>query len=219
MERGEVLGWLAGRILRIECPHPVRVAVDGIDAAGKTTLADELAGEIRALGRPVIRASLDGFHRPRAERYQQGEDSPRGYYEDSFDYPALHQALLVPLGPGGDGRYRPAAFDFRSDRRVDEPLRQASQDAVLIVDGVFLLRPELAAAWDFRIFLEVQFEVAMARAAVRDRALFGSPEAVQARYLQRYLPAQRFYLETARPQERADVVVDHNAPDNPGLVG
>src|SRR5438270_14025869 len=95
-----MLDQLAQQIVSLHPPHPLRVAIDGIDAAGKTTLADELVSPIEAQGRPVIRASLDGFHRPRAERYQQGADSPQGYYEDSFDYAALRDALLLPLGPG-----------------------------------------------------------------------------------------------------------------------
>ncbi|WP_338052753.1 MULTISPECIES: hypothetical protein [Protofrankia] len=32
----------------------LRVAVDGPDAAGKTTLADELARSVTRLGRPVV---------------------------------------------------------------------------------------------------------------------------------------------------------------------
>jgi hypothetical protein len=34
--------------------HPVRVAVDGVDAAGKTSLADELVGPLAARGRTVL---------------------------------------------------------------------------------------------------------------------------------------------------------------------
>jgi uridine kinase len=41
-------------------PHPTRVAIDGVDAAGKTTLDDELAEVLRERGRGVIRASIDG---------------------------------------------------------------------------------------------------------------------------------------------------------------
>jgi uridine kinase len=39
--------------------HPdrrIRVAIDGVDGAGKTTLADALAPLVIANGRPVIRA-------------------------------------------------------------------------------------------------------------------------------------------------------------------
>jgi uridine kinase len=76
--RDDVLNRLASIIISKKCAHPVRVAIDGVDAVGKTTLADELATLIQAAGHPVIRASLDGFHNPRAVRHQRGSDSPEG---------------------------------------------------------------------------------------------------------------------------------------------
>ena len=85
VSRGEMLDTLARHVAAQHRPHPLRVAIDGVDAAGKTTLADELAEPVRALGRPVIRASVDDFHNPRAVRYRMGDDSPEGYFQDSFD--------------------------------------------------------------------------------------------------------------------------------------
>jgi uridine kinase len=41
--RGALLDRLAGAIESVSTSHPLRVAVDGPPAAGKTTLADELA--------------------------------------------------------------------------------------------------------------------------------------------------------------------------------
>jgi uridine kinase len=102
MLRSALLDQLTDLILVGDCPHPRRVAIDGIDAAGKTHLADELVPRLAARGCQAIRASLDGFHRPRAERYRRGPYSPEGYYLDSFDFPLVCQQLLVPLGPVGD---------------------------------------------------------------------------------------------------------------------
>lgn len=104
--RRVTLEQLAQLIAFVERPHPVRVAIDGIDAAGKTILSDELVAPIEDLTRSVIRASCDGFHSVRADRYRRVRDSPEGYYHDSFDYEAIRSALLVPLGPSGSGSYR-----------------------------------------------------------------------------------------------------------------
>jgi uridine kinase len=82
----------------VAASHPLRVAVDGSPAVGKTTLADELAVVLRTRGREVIRASTESFHLPRAQRYRRGEFSPEANYNDSFDYDALRRVLLDPLG-------------------------------------------------------------------------------------------------------------------------
>jgi uridine kinase len=142
--RGAVLQRLAIICASIDPGHPLRVAIDGIDAAGKTHLADELVAPITSRGRNVIRASIGRFHNPRRVRYKQGRDSPEGYYLDSFNLKALVDSLLRPLGPGGGRQeYRLAVFDVTKDSAVDEAPRQASVNSILLFDGVFLLRPEL----------------------------------------------------------------------------
>ncbi len=90
----------------IERPYPLRVALDGGTAAGKTTLANELVASIMALGRPALRIAIDDFHLPRAERWGRGAGAPSSlrYYEHAFDHIGIRAALL-PLGPDGDRRY------------------------------------------------------------------------------------------------------------------
>lgn len=217
MDRETLLTQLAGLIHAVERPHPLRVAVDGIDAAGKTTLADDLVAPLEALGRPVIRATLDGFHRPRTDRYRRGPNSPEGYYHDSFDTAALLSHLLIPLRPSGDRRYRRRAFDYRVDAPVAAPVEVAAPDAVLLLDGVFLLRPELYAHWDTRIYVAISFEEMIRRARARDADALGGAEAAEVRYRARYLPGQRLYLAEAHPRDRADVVVDNDDPAHPRL--
>ncbi len=203
----------------MRCAHPVRVAIDGPDAAGKTTLADELAPALRGRGRDVIRASIDGFHRPRADRYRLGADSPEGYYRDSFDHAALRAEVLEPLGPGGSRECRTAVFDFTTDSPQAETPRRAHDDAVLLFDGVFLLRPELRDLWDLRIFVRVEPDETLRRALARDVELFGSREEVERRYRTRYLPGQQLYLEDARPLDAADLIVGNDVPEAPRLSG
>jgi uridine kinase len=215
MKRSQLLEVLVQRIVHIERPHPIRVAIDGVDAAGKTTLAEELVTPIQACNRPVIRASIDGFHHPARLRYQRGSTSPAGYYHDSFNYQALIECLLAPLGRGGSRRYRFAVFDFRTDAAVQVTPRVAEAHAVLLFDGVFLLRPELRGYWDYTIFIDAAFAVTLGRAQQRDLALFGNVHDVTQRYQQRYIPGQRLYLETCCPKQCAELVVENNDPWHP----
>ncbi len=202
-------------IQSVTVAHPLRVAVDGPPAAGKTTLADELGDALRAQGRYVIRASIESFLFPRAQRYRRGELSAEGCYHDNFDYDALHRVLLDPLGPGGNRGFRRAVYDRQTDSAVSEPTTAAPFDAVLIFEGVFLMRRELLDRWDLRIFVSATFEEIVARARIRDAALYGTPDDVEHRFRRRYLPSQRFYFDTVRPTDLADIVVRNDDPQCP----
>lgn len=212
--RAEVLRAVSSRVPQRGDDSAVRVAVDGVDGAGKSVFADELADVLRGAGRSVVRASVDDFHRPRAERYRRGRDSPSGFWLDSFDYPALRHDLLDPLAPGGTRRYRAAAHDVVTDRYIDEPWRVARPGTVLVVDGLFLHRDELHELWDMSVLLEVTVAVAAARMALRD----GTSPNPEHPSLRRYVEAQRRYFQSCDPARRADVVIDNNDWYHPRCV-
>jgi uridine kinase len=218
-DRHSVLEYLADAVVAVQRAHPVRVAVDGADAAGKSTLADELAGMVAARGFPVIRASIDGFHRPRIERYRLGRHSPEGYYRDSFDVEALRRELLDPLGPGGDRRYRAAVFDEAADLPDPSPRAAADPDAVLLFDGVFLQKPALDGCWELVVFVECAPEIALRRGVRRDAARMGSAAEAESRYRTRYLPGQQLYVSECRPRERAGILVINDDPLTPVVAG
>jgi len=165
-----------------------RPALVGVD--GVTAAGKTtFADELVALvSPPAVRISVDDFHRPEAERHARGR-GPESYYHDTFDLPGVREAL----------------------GRVDA-------QAVAIVDGVFLLRPELADLWDLTIFLAVDRAVALERAIVRDAARMNGVEAARARYASRYVPGETLYLEAVDPETRADIVVDTIDPRRPRLI-
>jgi uridine kinase len=218
MERSKLLCSLAEMIFQVESDHPVRVAIDGVDASGKTILADQLAEIIQDGNRQIIRASVDDFHNPQHIRRKRGDLSPQGFYHDSFNYPALIEVLLTPLGPTGDRRFRTAVFDLRLDHPVDGPWETAARDAILVIDGIFLLRPRLMPYWDLTIYLEVDFTHSMARGVQRDGAFYGSLEEAERRYRKRYIPGQKLYQKAARPLDKADILIDNNDLEAPEFI-
>ena len=218
MTRGACIARLASMIAAVERPHPARVALDGVDGAGKTHLADELVGPLSRSGRQIIRASIDGFHYPRAHRYKRGRKSADGYFHDSFNYGQLRSQLLDPLGPGGSMEYRSAAFDYRVDSPIEALLLTADRDAILLVDGVFLQVPHLADAWDFIVWVEAPFETTVERAVLRDAARGGDETATRAAYAVRYVPGQQLYLDSCHPKASADVIFENSAFDAPRLT-
>ena len=212
--RDEMLSRLAEAVGSVTVAHPTRVAVDGPPAAGKTTLADELAVVLRAQGRHVIRATIEGFLFPKAQRYRRGEYSPEACYLDNHDYDALNRVLLDPLGPGGDRRFQHAVYDRTTDTALSPPASTAPADAVLVFDGVFLLRPELIDRWDLRIFVSTAFEETVDRAVTREQGVLSAAD-VERRWRERYIPSQQFYFATVRPTDHADIVVHNDKTQQP----
>jgi uridine kinase len=164
-----------------------RVAIDGRSAAGKSTLADELAPILEARGRRVVRMTGDDFHRPEAERYARGRDSPEGFYRDSFDAEAIRARALEPV------------------------------DGVLLCDGVFLFVPGLVDVWDLRIWLEIAERVSLERGPSREVEWMSSLDEARRRYAVRYIPGERMYIDEVDPRGLADIVVANEDPNAPRL--
>jgi len=80
--RDELLSRLAEAVGSVIISHPTRVATDGPPAAGKTTLADELAIVLRRQGRDVIRATIEDFLTPASQRFRSSKYSAEGVYHD-----------------------------------------------------------------------------------------------------------------------------------------
>ena len=219
MQNDYLFNHLSKAILGYQKDSPVLVGINGVDAAGKTTLADKLADRLKESDRQIIRVSIDGFHNPEAIRYRKGRNSPDGYYHDSFNHQLIIEKLLKPLS-SGDLRYREVVFDYRIDEEVNIPGKKADKDAILIMDGIFLFRPELLNYWDIKIFLDVGFDVTLQRAIkrARDQATPESEQDIMDLYNRRYIPGQRLYFQEADPREKADILIDITSYEIPVIT-
>jgi uridine kinase len=200
-------------------PRRLRVAIDGRTGAGKTSFGHELARALRELGRPTLRASLDDFKHPWRDARVRGYDrvSGEGYYRNAYDFDSAVELLLAPAGADGSGEVALCGHDPLTgvDRRT--VVVSAPPGAVLIVDSVFALRPEYDAHWDYRIWLEVDPDVAVARGIARDLELEGLEEATKVRR-DRYGPAEELYLAEVHPISRADLIIDNNSYERPRIL-
>ena len=187
----DTLDSLADEFLHNYAKGRTLLAVDGIDGAGKTTFADALAERVGRGGHAVFRASIDDFHRPKAERYARGADSPQGVYLDSFDYALFRRVLVEPFRMGGSAGFVTAGWDLERDVPVEMEWTTGPQDATLIVDGIFLNRLELSGLWNWSVWLEVP---------------------------QKPSAGQKLYLAEADPRSRASAIIDNSDPEHPRRV-
>ncbi|MFD4707728.1 hypothetical protein ACFWM3_23170 [Gottfriedia sp. NPDC058432] len=218
MLRSKLISDLVNKILCLKIDHPIRVGISGITASGKTTIANEIAEELKHRKKNVIRTSIDNFHNPREIRYKLGKESALGYFEFAHDYESFKQKLLIPLGPNGNLHYQTTSFDLLKDEYINADLKVATNDMIFMIDGTFLFKRDLCNLYDFKIFVHTEFDIARKRGAIREERAFGSLEKAEEMFIKRYHAASKLYLEQHSPQLNADVIINNNDLNNPSFV-
>jgi uridine kinase len=213
--RTELITDIAGRIDALG-PERLRIAVDGKTTAGKTSFGHELAAALNGLGRPTLRACFDDFKNPWSEAHLYDRISGEGYYRNAYDFPAAVN-LLRSAGPDGDGRVALCSRDSLTGASHQGETVQAEKSAILVVDSVFALRAEYNHYWDYRIYLDVDRELSIARGIARDCDLEGVEEA-ESLHRDRYGVAEDIYSAEVDPKVLADVVIDNTDFTDPHAV-
>lgn len=209
--RSDVLTQLWDEIESLRPESRILVALDGFDGAGKSHFSRELSEHARRRARrPAIGVSIDGFHRSKAERVAAGT-GPEGFYSGSYRYDAFRACVVDALR--AHGTITPGVWDVGRDASIDPAPIAVPPTGVVLVDGIFLQRPELAAVWDATVWVHAPFEVSVPRGNARFPGNHDpDPEAPSNG---RYVGGQRMYLAEARPQERATWVWDNTVLDRP----
>lgn len=190
------------------------VALDGFDGVGKTHLADELVGLAPVAGRPVVGVSIDGFHRPKAERIAAGTGA-EGFYRGSYRYDAFRTCVVDAVRTGNP--ITPAVWDVAADRPVKADPLEIPSDAIVLVDGIFLQRPELVDVWDATVWVDAPLAVTVPRGNARFPGDHDDDPSAPAN--QRYVGGQQLYLAEAEPRTRSTWVFDNTDLERPALNG
>lgn len=214
-----ILNNLVKEIISKQKAKPFIVAISGVDGAGKTYFTKKLIKKLKDKHQNIIDVSIDGFHNSEEIRYQKGRNSAEDFYKDSYNYDKLKEVLLNPI-INQEKKYKTAYFDCSKNREVVVQPEKIYQNTILIIEGIFLFRPELLNYWDYKIFLDVDFKTSLERNVKRANEIdkFGSAIKIIEKYNQRYMPGQKIYFQDANPKEVADIVIDNNDFENPFIV-
>ncbi len=210
---------ISNEILNKPIDRPLLVAINGKDASGKTMMADILAQYLtERTDRQVIRISIDDFMNERAIRYTPAASAGRSCYEYTFNFDGFVKYVLLPLHQSDSWIYKDKIFDHAADTATDSPDKVANADAIVIIDGVFLYKRDLADYWDVKILLRTNDEVVIERGAKRDELRIGSYEEARRKYIDRYIASQAIYYDEEKPEHNADIIVNNNDVNSPFLV-
>ncbi|MCK6258993.1 hypothetical protein LCY76_20690 [Fictibacillus sp. KIGAM418] len=187
---------------------PLIVGITGIDTSGKTQLTYELHKHLQTLNESVQIVHVDDFHNPKSKRYVPDLPEADQYYNLSINFDELVTKVLNPIKDQGQLQITLNHLDILSDSMSLQKEYSIFPNSIVLLEGVFLFRPETYPFIDFSIFLNIDEDTALQRAAIRDVPTQG--EEVLNKYHTKYFPAQRTYLQIYRPDLIADVVIDNS---------
>lgn len=169
------------------------VALDGLGGSGKSSLAAALV-EVR--GAVVVHG--DDFYRPMDPEERAALDPVQGYHR-YFDWQRLREEVLAPLTAGREAAYR--RYDWETGTLAPDEIHTVPCSGIVVVEGVYCARPELAEHYDLLVYVDTSREESMRR--LRARGHDHGPIDWESRWRL----AEEHYLAAIRPRERAHLVV------------
>lgn len=174
------------------------VAIDGLGGAGKSTLAQLLKQQLKAVGWTVAVVKHDDFYLPSNQRENQQVEA----INCNFDWERLRDQVLIPLSEKQPTRYQ--RYDWETDALAEWLTIPVSD--VVIVEGVYTMRRELISLYDLKIWVECPRAIRLARGIARDG------EKARAIWEHDWMPKEDYYVKTHLPREKADLFVNGATP-------
>ena len=194
----EVVQKILERRANIPDTRSLLVGVSGIDGCGKGYLAAQLQAHLALRGVIPAILNVDRWLNLPQERFDQNAPAVN-FYENALRLNQFFNQLVLPLR---DRRSVHLVADFVDETASD--YRKHTYDyrdiSVILVEGIFLFKPEYRKYFDLAIWIDCSFQTALARAI--DRAQEGlSPANTIAAYETIYFPAQRIHLAQEKPMK------------------
>jgi molybdopterin-guanine dinucleotide biosynthesis protein A/uridine kinase len=143
--------------------RPLVIAIDGPSCAGKSILATALA--LRS-GAAVVEG--DDFYRntlPRLSVAQRDQISDAAVVDAVIDWERLRAQALLPLRARQSATFQP--YDWEADDGRLAPPKIIPASDVIVLEGVYAARPDLADLVDIAVYLGVEPQVRARRYAER----------------------------------------------------
>jgi uridine kinase/CTP:molybdopterin cytidylyltransferase MocA len=175
--------------------RPVVLVIDGPSGAGKSILATAVALRSEA---SIIEG--DDFYRntlPSLSVVQREAMTDAAVVDAVIDWERMRSEALLPLRAKQPATFRP--YDWDADDGRFAPPKTIPASKMIIVEGVYAARPELADLVDLAIYLGVDPQVRAHRYAKRD----DDPE--WRRFWER---GEVHYFRTVRPPAGFDIQLD-----------
>ena len=183
------------------------VGISGIDGSGKGYVAKQLEAHLALHGVIPAILNVDGWLNLPEKRFAPIA-AAANFYQNAIRFEEFFTQLIMPLR---DQRSIHLVADFAEETasRYRKHTYDVRDVAVVLVEGIFLFKPQYRKYFDLAIWIDCSFPTALARAISRAQEGL-SPADTIAAYETIYFPAQRIHLKQDRPRENADLIFEND---------
>lgn len=187
----------------LENKSVITVGIDGLGGAGKSTVSDKICEALSKEGIHTVLLHIDDFIHVRSIRYNSEYPEWQCYYEMQWRYDYFREVVneLKKVG----GTVETELYDKDNDSYLTEKIC-TKERTVIITEGIFLQRDELAGIFDLMAYIDVPEDERLNRVIGRDTYI-GNEQEIVSKYENRYFPAERKYFERYRPDLKSDILI------------
>ncbi|WP_257209011.1 uridine kinase [Bacillus sp. AFS031507] len=168
------------------------IGIDGCGGSGKSTLANKLKDEFSN----VTVVHMDDFYLPSSQLIKTHPEKKN--IGADFDWKRVLNQVLEPISQNREGRYQ--RYDWETDDIAE--WHTVPIGGIVIIEGVYSIRNELANKYDFTIWVDCPREIRLSRGLERDGE--------EARFIweNNWMISEDIYVENQKPFERVDLIVN-----------
>ncbi|QMV45170.1 hypothetical protein FPL14_24740 [Cohnella cholangitidis] len=173
------------------------LGIDGLSRSGKTTFVTELGNRLIQYQKPVCIFHIDDHIVERKNRYDTEFEQWYEYYNLQWDVELLRNQLFSKLNHAEvvELPFYNSVVDKLEIKTVTIP-----NNCILIVEGVFLQRPEWRDFFEFIVYLDCPRDKRFERESA------SAKENIE-KFRSRYWKAEDFYLDSIAPLANADMII------------
>lgn len=183
------------------------VAISGIDASGKGTIAGNLHAALSLSGLKPALIRLDDWQMPKSISLMK-ENAAENFYYNSFRWHALFNQVISPLKKTGNLQLHYPLIQMDKDEVITASYDFRDVDIILL-EGIFLFKKEFISQFDFRIWVNCSFDNGLKRALKRNQECLQAEDLLYD-YLTYYYPAQMHHFNKDNPGEQVDFVFNND---------
>jgi uridine kinase len=174
------------------------LGIDGLSRAGKTTISKQLKEELTRRNIPFHIFHIDDHIVERTKRYGTGQEEWYEYYHLQWELESLAHNFFAKLRSAEQ-----LTLSFYDNETDTHTVREINlpPTCLIMIEGVFLQRKEWWEWFNYIVYMD---------SPQKTRFLRENEQTQQnmKKLKERYWKAEEYYVETEKPQERANLVLN-----------